>query len=321
MTGGFRAALLADVQRRLLDWYEGSARPLPWRQTRDPYRILVAEMMLQQTGVDRVLPKYAAFLQSFPTLPALAMADVGDVIRAWAGLGYNSRAVRLHAIARRIVEEHGGVFPSTPAELQRLSGIGPYTAGAIACFAFDQQVAFWDTNVRRVLRRLCVPDDSAMPLTERAMHDLAHAALPAGQAYAWHQALMDLGAQMCTVRTPTCLVCPMRTVCAYVEPAVSASHLREERSAYRAAPRPPQAPFVGSTRYYRGRIVAALRSLATEETISLDALARIVRPEVTTDEIDWLVGLLRGLQRDRLVRLMVEPDSQPCLWRVALPCG
>ncbi|MEZ4572808.1 MAG: A/G-specific adenine glycosylase, partial [Thermomicrobiales bacterium] len=134
----------SEAQRALLGWYRENARDLPWRRTQDPYRIMVSEIMLQQTQVDRVIPKYEAFLERFPTLEALADAPASEVIRAWAGLGYNRRALNLQRAARAVVEEFGGEMPRTVEELRSLPGIGPYTAGAIACFAFEQDVGFLD---------------------------------------------------------------------------------------------------------------------------------------------------------------------------------
>jgi len=162
-----------DVQARLLAWFAAQGRDLPWRHTRDPYRILVAEMMLQQTGVERVLPKWQAWLHAFPTLETLAVAPRGDVIRLWAGLGYNSRAVRLQEIARQAVERYRGRLPDTVEELRDLKGIGPYTAGAVLCFAYERDVAFVDTNVRRVLTRVFVgAEGTHMPPTDGEVRDL-----------------------------------------------------------------------------------------------------------------------------------------------------
>src|SRR5262249_14231695 len=145
---------VARVQERLVAWYRKHARDLPWRRTRDPYAILVAEVMLQQTQVDRVIPKWHAWLERFPTLGDLAGAPRSEAIRAWQGLGYNLRAVRLHEIACQVVAEHGGTLPRNVAGLRALKGIGRYTAAAVACFAYEQPVAMVDTNVRRVLSRV-----------------------------------------------------------------------------------------------------------------------------------------------------------------------
>ena len=145
---------IAELRADLIAWYRDNARDLPWRRTRDPYRILVSEVMLQQTQVDRVIPKYFAFLDFFPTFEALAAAPTADVIRAWSGLGYNRRAVNLQRTAQAVVDEYGGKMPSDQVQLRDLPGIGPYTAGAIACFAFEQDVGFFDTNIRRVMHRV-----------------------------------------------------------------------------------------------------------------------------------------------------------------------
>ncbi|MDQ6672009.1 MAG: A/G-specific adenine glycosylase, partial [Chloroflexota bacterium] len=182
---------VARIQRQVLDWYAGYGRDLPWRRTRDPYAILVAEVMLQQTQVERVIPRWHAWLERFPTPHALARASRADAIRAWQGLGYNLRAVRLHAIACQVVAEHDGLVPRDLAGLLTLKGVGRYTAGAVACFAYEQRVAMVDTNVRRVLSRVFAIDP-------QAVDSIADAVVPPPPAaYAWNQALMDLGATVC----------------------------------------------------------------------------------------------------------------------------
>lgn len=206
---------LKQIHDLLLTWYARQGRDLPWRQTSDPYHILVSEMMLQQTQVDRVLPKYREFLARFPTLAQLAEASTAEVIRAWAPLGYNMRAVRLQAIARQVVAEYSGKIPAEETELLKLKGVGRYTAGALACFAYRRQVPTVDTNIRRVLQRLLVGiEREDAPLNEQQSWELARQALPSGQAYAWNQALMDLGATICTATAPACEVCPVQRVCA-----------------------------------------------------------------------------------------------------------
>jgi A/G-specific adenine glycosylase len=192
----------------LLSWYRKYARPLPWRETRNPYRILVSEIMLQQTQVSRVLQKYPEFLKRFPNFTSLAHARAADVIRAWSGMGYNNRALRLYRIAQQVVHEHKGRLPSDSDTLQTFPGIGRYSANAIACFAFEQPIAVVDTNVRRVLARL-------FPRQARTMDEwkLAEWALPKGKAYDWNQALMELGALRCSVYNPTCATCPLNRLC------------------------------------------------------------------------------------------------------------
>jgi A/G-specific adenine glycosylase len=253
-------ARAAAVQRRLLDWYAQHGRDLPWRKTRDPYAVLVSEVMLQQTQVDRVIPRWHAWLEQFPTLRALAAASRADAIRAWQGLGYNLRAVRLHGIATQCVAEFDGQLPGSVAELLRLDGIGPYTAGAVACFAFGRPVAMVDTNVKRVLTRVFV---GSATLRTTELQRLADQLVPATSAYAWSQALMDLGATLCRAQAPLCLLCPL------VHDCTSAGQVER-----RPAKVPSQGPFAGSTRYLRGRILDALRTLPTDASLSFDELTR-----------------------------------------------
>src|SRR5438477_8308652 len=211
--------VVARVHFSLLQWYREHQRDLPWRATDDAYAILVSEIMLQQTQVERVLPKYRQFLTAFPTLADLAAAPTADVISAWVPLGYNSRAVRLQSIARQVIEEYNGRIPDTIDELLKLKGIGRYTAGAIACFAYRKQVATVDTNIRRVLHRIFLGLEHPEPKANDAqMLELAEQVLPAGEAYNWNQALMDIGATICTGSNPRCIHCPLQSTCqAYVE--------------------------------------------------------------------------------------------------------
>src|SRR5438874_2485770 len=183
----------ARVHLYLLTWYRAERRDLPWRSTDDAYAILVSEIMLQQTQVDRVLPKYSQFLAAFPTLPDLAVAPTAAVISVWVPLGYNMRAVRLQSIARQVLTEHHGRIPDTIEELLTLKGIGRYTAGAIACFAYKKQVAMVDTNIHRVLHRIFFGLDLSEPrLTNDQRLIFAEQVLPDGKAYDWNQSLMDL---------------------------------------------------------------------------------------------------------------------------------
>jgi A/G-specific adenine glycosylase len=245
------AGQIEEVQRRVLDWYAASGRDLPWRRTRDPYAILVSEVMLQQTQVDRVIPRWHAWLAQFPTLRALARATPADAIRAWQGLGYNLRAVRLHMIARQAVEQFGGELPRTVEALLSLKGIGQYTARAVAAFGFGQPVAVVDTNVRRVLQRIF--GESAEPQT------LADAVLPVAHAYPWNQALMDLGATICRAERPVCLLCPVRDVCSAAGSVVKVKRARTT----------PNVPFEQTSRYARGRILDALRTLPDGEGLAV----------------------------------------------------
>jgi A/G-specific adenine glycosylase len=201
-------------RRRLLAWYRANGRDLPWRRTDDPYHILVSEVMLQQTQVDRVLPKYHEWLERYPSLAALAEADEGAVSDAWRPLGYNIRPRRLHAIARESVARFGGRLPSDEATLLSFKGIGAYTAGAIRSFAFGQRAAIVDTNVARVLYRVFVGrGDPKAHAMKRRLWAMSEVLVPRAHVFDFNQALMDLGAVVCTARKPKCGGCPMTGLC------------------------------------------------------------------------------------------------------------
>ncbi|MGH8188357.1 MAG: A/G-specific adenine glycosylase [Steroidobacteraceae bacterium] len=199
---------------RLLAWYRSNGRDLPWRTTGDPYHILVSEVMLQQTQVDRVLPKYHEWLAKYPSLTHLAGAPVEDVAETWRPLGYNIRPRRLHAIARESVTRYGGTLPSDEETLLSFKGIGAYTAGAIRSFAFGQRAAILDTNVARVLFRVFVAKgDPKAHAMKRHLWALSAALVPRKHVFDFNQGLMDLGATVCSARKPDCDVCPMRKLC------------------------------------------------------------------------------------------------------------
>jgi A/G-specific adenine glycosylase len=201
-------------RRNLLEWYRTHGRRLPWRTTDDPYHILVSEVMLQQTQVDRVLPKYDEWLAKFPSLTALAAADEADVLQTWRPLGYNIRPRRLQTIAREAVARHDGRLPSDEATLLAFKGIGAYTAGAIRSFAFRQRAAIVDTNVARVLHRIFVGSGNERShAMKKHLWEVSRAVLPRTDVFDFNQALMDFGAMVCTARKPKCLVCPMARGC------------------------------------------------------------------------------------------------------------
>lgn len=202
-----------EVSRRLLAWYGREGRDLPWRNTRDPYRIWLSEIMLQQTGVKTVVPYYRRFLEAFPEVGALAAAPVERVVELWAGLGYYSRARNLHSAAR-IVAESGGRFPDSLEGLTALPGIGRSTAGAILSIAFDRPAPILDGNVRRVLSRLtALQEDPRSACGERLLWRQAELFTPEDQAHDYAQAIMDLGAIVCTPRQPFCGECPLVEIC------------------------------------------------------------------------------------------------------------
>lgn len=276
----------------VLAWFDRQRRHFPWRETRDPYRTMVAEVMLQQTQTGRVAPSYETFLDRFPTLDRLAHAPAMDVIQAWRGLGYNRRAVDLQRAAQAIAGEYGGVFPRDPESLRRLPGLGEYTAGAVACFAFDAQVPVVDTNVRRVLSRAALGKDAG-EVPSRDISSLAAEWLPQGEAYRWNQALMDVGAMICRPSNPLCAKCPLRAACVY--------HAKgRHRRAPAATARPAAERFEGSRRQVRGSIVDHLRR-AARKGITLGELARHMDGDGS--DLEPIVEVLAKLEQEGLAEL------------------
>jgi A/G-specific adenine glycosylase len=205
-------------RQRLLTWYRRHGRDLPWRKTDDPYHILVSEIMLQQTQVDRVLPKYEEWLGKYPSMEALASAPEHEVNETWRPLGYNIRPRRLQSIARESVEKYGGRLPSDEETLLSFKGIGQYTAGAIRSFAFRERAAILDTNVARVLFRVYVgTGDPKAHAMKRHLWTLSETLVPVRHTFDFNQALMDFGAMICVARGPKCLVCPMKKECAWLK--------------------------------------------------------------------------------------------------------
>ncbi|MEO8228680.1 MAG: A/G-specific adenine glycosylase [Chloroflexota bacterium] len=252
------------LQAAVLGWYAREGRQLPFRGTTDPYLVLVSEAILQQTQVSRGGPAWQAFVTRFPTVQALATATPADVLRAWQGLGYNRRAINLQRAARIVVEELGGRFPGLVAELERLPGVGPYTARAVASIAYGEPVGAVDTNVRRVIGRVVAGDASALaPGDLQAIADrLASVDRPAD----WTHALMDLGATVCRPRDPRCAACPVRSQCHFACAAARSAGASPGAPVSRPAPTPRAIreramPFERSTRWLRGRIVDRLREV------------------------------------------------------------
>ncbi|HEV2907975.1 MAG TPA: A/G-specific adenine glycosylase [Candidatus Eremiobacteraceae bacterium] len=276
----------ARLRRLVLRWYRRHGRDLPWRRTHDPYAILVSEIMLQQTQVSRVIPKYRVFLKRFPSVQALACAQLRDVLRCWSGLGYNRRARNLWQCARAVIARHGGRMPPEIDALQSLPGIGRYTAGAVASFAFGAREAAVDTNVRRVLSRAMLGIDRADDATawRRAVDMLPK------DAATWNHALMDIGALFCRAK-PNCAECPLRGACVFRRRGVG----RVNSTATR-----PQGRFEGSRRQQRGRVI---RALVDSRSIELMRLGPQVKVGFGKSDLPWLQELLLDLERDGLVAL------------------
>ncbi len=316
------------LQTDLLTWFQANGRDLPWRRTRNPYYILVSETMLQQTQVDRVIPKYEAFLALFPTVEALASASTADVIRSWQGLGYNRRAVNLQRAAQAIVAAgypaDSAGFPDTPEGLRNLPGIGAYTSGAVACFAFERDVAFLDTNIRRVVRRLLVGPEDAPPATnEQTLIDYAQQLIPKSQGWAWNQAIMELGALICTAAKPQCWRCPVNQHCrAYAIWREANTQLDMwQPPVIKLRKKAAEQPFHSSNRYFRGRIIDALRALEAQQSLDLASLGPQVQPEWLGNEADltWLAKLVAGLAQDGLLIWQQQPEQDLAGWSVRLP--
>ncbi len=203
-----------NTGKALVEWYDQNKRDLPWRRTHDPYAIWVSEMMLQQTRVDTVLGYYVRFMERFPDIPSLADADETALLQAWEGLGYYSRARNMQKAARIITQEYNGEFPSEYEAVRRLPGIGPYSAGAILSIAFNQRYPAVDGNVLRVISRISgSEEDITLPVTKQKIGDMAIALMPEGRAGDFNQALMELGATVCTPQTPRCNECPVQNDC------------------------------------------------------------------------------------------------------------
>ncbi|MCH7699251.1 MAG: A/G-specific adenine glycosylase [Chloroflexi bacterium] len=276
-----------QLRSALLAWHRRNALRAPWRETGDPYHVLVAAVMAQQTQMSRVLLKFDEFISAFPTIERLAGARTARVLRVWEGMGYNLRALRLHRAAKLIVRMGG--FPRTATELEQIEGIGPFTAAIISSFAFREPAAAVDTNVRRVIARLS--GDVDVTLTDRDVQPAADVLISRRAPARWNQAIMDLGGRVCVSRSPKCDVCPIARWCrSRAAFDKSPRKVAERRASYK-----PQPKFEGSRRYHRGRIVQALRELPEGRSLSPQQLGNKLG-------IDNIAELLDVLERDGLIR-------------------
>lgn len=300
-TSGPEPLVSADVSVDTIDsfrsllprWADAVRRDLPWRHTRDPWAVVVSEVMLQQTQVARVIPKWRAFLEAFPTVAACAGAPQSEVVRMWEGLGYHRRAVNLHRMTIAVVNSHDGSFPRSLRALVHLPGIGPYTARAVLAFAYEDDAAVVDTNVGRILARAVM----GRPCSPSEAQSVADTLSPPGRSWEWNQGMLDLGAMVCTKRQPNCGECPVAVICAWrrsgvpTDPAIGT-----------AAVSGGQSRFEGSDRQGRGRLLAALRrgpvgrpdlgtamGWPTDEARALRVTASLVRDGLVRSVGDQLV--------------------------------
>jgi A/G-specific adenine glycosylase len=278
----------------LLAWWEAERRDLPWRRTRDPWAVLVSELMLQQTQVARVVPRWHRFLERFTDPSLCAAAGAGAVVQEWAGLGYNRRAVSLHRCAVVAVERHGGALPDDLEALLALPGIGPYTARAVLAFAFGRDVGVVDTNVGRILART-----AGRRLSAGEAQELADSLVPAGEGWAWNQAMLDLGATVCSKRSPSCARCPVQARCAWSLGGLEAPDPAEGSHAVSRG----QSRFEGSFRQGRARLLDVVRATAPVEAGRWQAACGWSdRPDGGTDAD----RAARTLVADGLVELTAE---------------
>lgn len=291
-----------EIQDAVISWFENNARDLPWRRTRDPWRVLVSEVMLQQIQVRRAVPFYERFLARFPTVRSLAEAPLAEAIQVWEDLGRYRRIVYLHDTARIVMERHEGRIPSDPDELVKLPGIGPYTAGAVACFAYERDAAFLDTNMSRVLRRYFFGLRPATPPTDRELLATATELVPPQRGWRWNQALMETGALVCTAHKPRCAECPLREGCRARAEADVAGWPKPER-------KPAAHRYEESNRYLRGKVLAELRrvSHAGSEGIPLRELGRRVSRDFDERDPFRLLVAVESLRRDGLATVVEEP--------------
>jgi A/G-specific adenine glycosylase len=300
-------AVPPPARSAILAWYAERGRPLAFRRTTDPYAILVSEAMAQQTQAARAAAYWERFMERFPTVGSLAEASPADVLRAWAGLGYDRRAIALQRTARIIVDEHDGQVPATVAELERLPGLGPYTARAVAALAYGLPVGAVDVNVRRVIGRIVAGSADALPVKE--LQAVADDAVPPDQPGTWTHAVMDVGATICKPRDPRCDACPARSWCRY------ATTMRAATMAAATAPPAPRAPrsrpiaFPATNRWLRGRILDRLRAGQDGAWVGFDGA-------IGGHDVELVHRAIRAMAGDGVLELETRNDD---LVRARLP--
>lgn len=280
---------ISEMHQLIFDWYEKEGRhDLPWRKTEDVYFIAVSEIMLQQTNVPKVIEKFKEFTKNFATIEALAAAGQSTVMQWWQGLGYNRRAIYLHKMAQSIVRDYDGRFPTESCELVKLSGIGPYTSRSILIFAYNENIATWDVNIIRILRRWCGKKE----ISEKEVEKWANTFLPEGRSRDWHNALMDFASLICTKRSPKCTECPLDGVCkSFPDPDDHVRVVRKEVGRSECGKHIPR-------RIYRGRIVEFLRG----NSGSVADIGPMIKKDWSVKkDSQWCEGVLKGLKKDEMV--------------------
>src|SRR3989338_3010155 len=295
----------------ILGWYSSHQRNLPWRQNPTPYHVLISEIMLQQTQVQRVIEKFKEFTTLFPTIYHLANASTADVIRAWSGLGYNRRALLLHQFAQEGVEKYKGVIPRSAVELLTLPGIGPYTAGAIASFAYNQPDPAIDVNVRRIYQRYFHGKDQGLPMgrkEEQELYELAKRSIPNNKSAEFHNALMDFGYLVCTRDTPMCAQCPLKTSCQFFP----LYNVKKKKALFVMEKKEEKGVFEGDrfipNRIFRGRIVEFARKNESKG-VFIAELGKMIKKDYTKKEEKWLRELLEKLQNEKLIYYEFEDPN------------
>ncbi len=295
----------------LLDWYSSHQRSLPWRQNPTPYQVLISEIMLQQTQVPRVVEKFKEFTALFPTIKHLAKASKAEVIQAWSGLGYNRRALLLHKFAQEVVEKYNGIIPNSPEILRTLPGIGPYTAGAIASFAYNKPEPAIDVNVRRIYLRYFQGKDQGRPQgkkEEEELYELAKKGIPDKKSAQFHNALMDFGSVVCTRDAPACPECPLKASCRFFplyqrkkEKALFVMEKREEPGVFE------DGKFIPN-RIFRGRIVELVRKNECK-AFSIRELGKIIKKDYKSPQQKWLLDLMEKLKDENLIDYKMNKEK------------
>ena len=299
-----------DFASKLLSWYKVEGRDLPWRQPNNtPYRVVISEFMLQQTQVPRVIEKFQEFLTLFPSIQDLATATKAEVIKAWSGLGYNRRALLLHSFAKAVWENHNGIIPKTAEKLITLPGIGPYSAGSVSSFAFNQPSPAIDVNVRRIFQRYFNGKDQGLPESksnEKELFELVLKTIPKNKSSEFHNALMDFGSGICTRYNPKCNSCFAEYSCKFAplykyqkDKVMYVMEKKKEKGITEDGKYIPH-------RIFRGRIVEWVRQ-NEGFLVDINKFGSIIKKDYT-DEKEWLLKLIGDLQKDHLLEYRIKNE-------------